>query len=514
MSAPPAALADPDYQLSIRRLTPDDAEAVCRISREVYAAINSSWPVDSIRNLLKMFPEGQIGVEDQGVIVAFALSLVIDYARFGDDHTYDQVTGNFTFSTHDPKGDVLYGIEVCVDPEYRGMRLGRRLYDARKEICEELNLRAIIAGGRMPNYNKHRHLSPKDYIDQVKRKEIYDPVLTFQLSNDFQVKKVLKNYLTFDTESKAYATLLEWPNLEFQSEKPRLGQKSYVRLGVVQMQMRPFPDIEDFYRQIEFFIDSVSDYQADFVCFPEYVDAPLMAPYNSLAPPSAIRKLAEHTEDIRSFFVTKAIEYNINIITGSMPWYENNHLYNVAYLCRRDGTCERQYKIHITPSEEHEWGMVGGDELRVFETDAGRIAILICYDAEFPELGRVLAEQGVQIIFVPFCTDTPTGYYRVRYCAQARAIENECYVAITGSVGNLPGVTNMSMQYARSAVFSPSDFSFPDKAIVTEAGSATEIALITDVDLTDLRALHTRGSVRNLQQRRTDLYSLQWKANG
>src|SRR5690606_1804937 len=107
------------------------------------------------------FPEGQIGVENHGKIVAFAFALIVDYQKFGDSHTYDQITGGFTFSTHDPDGDVLYGIEVCVDPEYQGLRLGRRLYDARKEVCEQLNLRAIIAGGRMPNYSKHKDLTPR-----------------------------------------------------------------------------------------------------------------------------------------------------------------------------------------------------------------------------------------------------------------------------------------------------------------------------------------------------------------
>ncbi len=105
--------------------------------------------------------------------------------------------------------------------------------------------------------------------------------------------------------------------------------------------------------------------------------------------------------------------------------------------------------------------MKGGNEIKVFDTDCGKVGILICYDVEFPELGRILAEQGMQILFVPFLTDTQNGYNRVRFCAQARAIENECYVAIAGCVGNLPRVNNMDLQYAQSAVLTPSDFAFP-----------------------------------------------------
>ena len=288
--------------------------------------------------------------------------------------------------------------------------------------------------------------------------------------------------------------------------------RTHVRLGLVQLQMRITPNLQAFFEHAEFFIHTISGYKADFIVFPEYVNAPLMAPHQKEGPAGAIRKLAETTDQIREFFIHKAREYNINIITGSMPRYKEGKLYNVVYLCRRDGTWEEQYKIHITPSEETDWGMVGGHQVRAFDTDCGRIAMLICYDVEFPELGRILADQGVQLLFVPFCTDTANGYYRVRYCAQARAIENECYVAIVGSVGNLPQVVNMEIQYAQSAVFSPSDFAFPDKAIVCEAPILAEIPLIADVDLEKLKDLHNAGSVRNLQQRRLDLYQLSLKS--
>jgi predicted amidohydrolase/ribosomal protein S18 acetylase RimI-like enzyme len=502
----------PEHQLLVRQITANDAEAVVQISTKLYAHIRSEWTLSGFQRLIDTFPEGQIGIEDKGKLVAFAFSLILDYKIFGDDHTYREVTGDFTFNTHDPDGDVLYGIEVCVDPEYQGLRLGRRLYDARKEVCERLNLRAIIAGGRMPNYKKYADsLKPREYIEKVRQKEIYDPVMTFQLSNDFHVRKVLTNYLGGDTESRAYATLLQWNNIYYTRRKRLIGGRSVVRMGVVQLEMRSTRDRQSFFDYIEFFIDAVSGYKADFVHFPEYVNAPLMAPFNELDPPEAVRELAKFTEETRQFFVTKALEYNINIITGSLPIFEEGKLRNVAYLCRRDGTYESQYKLHITPSEVRDWGMVGGNELKVFQTDSGRIAILICYDVEFPELGRYLADKGVQIIFVPFSTDTRNGYLRVRNCAQARAIENECYVAISGSVGNLPKVVNMDIQYGKSAVFSPSDFSFPSEAIISESTANAEATIIADVDLDLLKELHTRGSVQNLRQRRNDLYSLVWK---
>ena len=506
MSANPSP---PSHQIVVRPLLASDAAAVADISSRLYSVINASWTEAQFLRLWRTFPEGQVGVEDNGKLVAFAFALVVDYALYGDEHSYRDITGGFQFTTNDPDGDVLYGIEVCVDPDFQGLRLGRRLYDARKEICERLNLRAIVAGGRMPGYRKYKdELSPREYIDKVKRKEIYDPVMTFQLSNDFHVKKVLTNYLLDDTESQAYATLIEWNNVYYTPPRPSLGTKSVVRLGLVQMQMRSTPGLREFFDYVEFFIDAVSGYQSDFVVFPEYVNAPLMAPFNTDGAAAAIRKLAGFTVEIRDFFIQKAVEYNINIVTGSMPFYRDGHLYNIVYLCRRDGTWDYQFKLHITPSEVRDWGMIGGDELKVLDTDCGKVAMLICYDVEFPELGRLLADRGVRLLFVPFCTDTATGYNRVRDCSQARAIENECYVAIAGSVGNLPGVVNMDIQYAQSAVFSPSDFAFPNQAIVSETTPNAEATLIADVDTDLLKELNIRGSVRNLRQRRHDLYQI------
>lgn len=191
-----------------------------------------------------------------------------------------------------------------------------------------------------------------------------------------------------------------------------------------------------------------------------------------------------------------------------MPLLEGDNLFNVGYLCKRNGDVERFTKVHVTPDEAKVWGMSGGDEIKVFDTDCGKIGVLICYDVEFPELSRLMAMDGMNILFVPFLTDTQNGFSRVRHCAQARAIENECYVAIAGSVGNLPKVHNMDIQYAQSVVFTPCDFAFPADGVKAISTPNTEMILIADVDLDLLKELHIKGSVRNLKDRRTDLYKL------
>ena len=272
--------------------------------------------------------------------------------------------------------------------------------------------------------------------------------------------------------------------------------------------MRPFKDLDALFEQIEFFLDAISGYQSDFGLFPELFNAPLMSQFNHMPTADAIRELAKFTEPIRDKFKELAISYNINLITGSMPFLEDGKLYNVGYLCHRSGKIDMYRKLHITPNEVFHWGMTGGSELKVFDTDCGKVGVLICYDVEFPELPRLQADDGMKILFVPFLTDTQNGFTRVQRCAQARAIENECYVAIAGSVGNLPKVNNMDIQFAQSAVFTPADFAFPTNGTKSEATPNTEMTLLADVDLDLLKELHSYGSVKNLKDRRLDLYSL------
>ena len=489
----------------------DDYQELKEAMIESYTTMpDAYWKEHQIDSLISRFPDGQVVIKVNNQIAGCALSIIVDYSKFDDHHTYEEITGNYTFNTHSPTGDMLYGIDVFIKPEFRGLRLGRRLYDYRKELCERLNLKGVAFGGRIPNYHQYADkLTPKQYIDKVRRKEIDDPVLNFQISNDFHPFKIMKNYLNGDGDSNDYAVLLEWVNIYYEKQHVKASIiKKVVRLGLIQWQMRPYKNLDELLQQVEFFVDAVSGYRSDFALFPEFFNAPLMAENNHLTEPEALRELAKHTEAITQKFSELAISYNINIISGSLPEIKDNFLYNVGYLCKRDGTVERYVKLHTTPDEIKVWGMQGGSEIKVFDTDCGKIGVLICYDVEFPELSRILADMGMDILFVPFLTDTQNGYSRVRNCAQARAIENECYVAIAGSVGNLPKVHNMDIQYAQSMVFTPCDFAFPANGIKAEATPNTEMILIADLDIDLLRNLNQFGSVRNLKDRRKDIYEL------
>jgi predicted amidohydrolase len=225
---------------------------------------------------------------------------------------------------------------------------------------------------------------------------------------------------------------------------------------------------------------------------------------------SAIQELAGMTERYIEMFRRFATEYRLYIIGGSQPVLRDGIIYNVAHLFTPSGQVYTQDKLHITPSEREHWDIQPGEEIKVFDTPLARIAIQVCYDIEFPEVARLLTLAGVETIFVPFSTDERKAYLRVRYTAQARAVENSIYVVISGNVGNLPTRTYL-LNYGQSAVLTPSDFAFPAQATANEAEPNVETVVISDLDLASLAQHREMGDTRPLFDRRPDLYTLQPK---
>jgi predicted amidohydrolase len=270
--------------------------------------------------------------------------------------------------------------------------------------------------------------------------------------------------------------------------------------------MRKIDNFEGFAQQIRYFVDVAHEYDSDFVLFPELLTAQLMSYLKTKTPLEAIRKLTSLTKKVDDLFVKLAREFEISIIGGTHPIQYADHIENVSTLYLADGSIHRQPKIHITPNERRAWGIQGGNTLKVFDTPKARVGILVCYDSEFPEAARYLSDHGAEVIFVPFCTDDRQAYLRVRYCCQARAVENQVYVVMAGTVGNLPDVENMDIQYAQSAVLSPSDFEFARDGILAEASPNIETVITTDLDFESLQEAINSGSVRPRRDRRPDLF--------
>ncbi|MBN1397354.1 MAG: GNAT family N-acetyltransferase [Bacteroidetes bacterium] len=501
-----------ETKIIIRPIKMDDYEQITALQEKCFPGMKA-WSREQMESQIAIFPEGQICVEYDNKIVASSSSLVLDFDLYTAWHSWKEIADGGFIRNHTLEGNTLYGIEIMVDPEFRGLKLARRLYDARKDIVRRYNLMRIIIGGRIPGYGKHAsRMSAREYVDKVTSKSLFDPVLTTQLSNGFILKRLIPNYMMSDTESRGFATFLEWTNLDYIPDKGQLYTRvAPVRICAVQYQMRLIKSFEDFAQQCEYFVDVASDYRTDFIVFPEMFTCQLLSFLPPERPAKAMRKLSQFTPQYLDLFTKLAVKYNINIIGGSHFTVEGDNLYNISYLFRRDGTLGKQYKLHITPNEQRWWGVKPGKSLEVFETDKGNISILVCYDIEFPEISRLAVERGAQMLFVPFSTDERYAYLRIRYCAQARCVENHVYTVIAGCVGNLPSVENLDIHYAQSAIFTPSDIPFTRDAILAEATPNIETVIFDEVDLELLKKHRKTGSVLNWEDRRKDLYEIIWK---
>lgn len=497
-----------DSRITVRELQIEDYPTVCELQRKCFPDIEP-WTEREFSLQLRRFQEGQIGVEFDGLLIASSTSMIITGEEWVEPHTFDEVSNQGTIRNHEEDGDTLYGLDIVVDPEHRGQRIARRIYARRKQLIRHRNLRGFFIAGRIPGFHEHPELSAEEYVQRVVIKELVDSTLTSQMANGFVIRKILKDYLPEDIESGGHAVLMEWRNPEWVPQDSR--QKRIVRMGAVQYQMRPVESFDEFARQCEFFASASADYRCDFLLYPELITNQLLSLVPAARPGLTARRLDEFTERYVEFFTGLAMRYNTNIIGGTHLTVEDGVLYNIAYLFHRDGRIDKQYKLHITPSEAQWWGVSGGDEMRVFDTDCGKVAMLICYDVEFPELARIARAKGANLFLVPYNTDLRSAYTRVRICAHARCIENNVYVAMSGACGNLPNVEGADIHYSRSAILTPSDIPFARDGVGSEANDNVETLVVYDLDFALLRKTNRQGSVRTWIDRRTDYYQVAWK---
>ena len=503
--------------LVIRTALISDLEGIFDLVTRAYPGF-TPYPRNMLRGQINAYPEGHFVAEYEGTIVGYCATIRIPEAMALGPHTWREVTGGGYGSSHTQGGEYLYGYEVCVDPKYRRLKIGQRFYKERRKLCLAMRIKGIVFAGRMPLLAKNlpKVGTVEKYIELVKAKKIRDPVLSFQIRSGFEIIGILKDYLPADDASMGYAAHLLWKNPEYEAKTgtTRLGNRvpDTIRVSVVQYQQRTISSFDEFKGIVTYFVDVVADYQSDFVCFPELFSLQLLSIEQSqLRPHQAVAKLAEYRDALWEFYSHLAIKYNINIIAGSHPVkIKPGVIQNVSAVFLRDGSVHEQPKIHPTPNERYWWNIQGGDSLKVIQTDCGPIGVLVCYDAEFPELARNLVDQGAAILFIPFLTDERQSYCRVRYCAHARAVENQCYVVMAGNVGNLPRVQNADIHYAQSCILSPCDFPFHRDGIAADTSPNVETVAFADIRLASLYQARASGTVVNLKDRRHDLYSVVW----
>lgn len=503
----------------VQPMTLEDVPAVVDLQARAYTG-TPTWTPEELAHHIERFPEGQlIAVDEAGKVVGSSSSLIVDWDDYAESASWVAITADGTFDTHNPLGKTLYGADLCVDPAARRRKVGSLLYEARKKLVRERGLKRMLTGGRIPGYAAvAKTLSAADYVAEVVKGKRRDATLSFQLANGLVVLDVIPRYLE-DTDSRGFATLLEWLNPEYvvalratepvESDRAPKGKAPHprrVRIAALQYLLRPVASFDEFATQVEFFVRAAHESRAHFVLFPEYFTMQLLSFVREPSPALAVRRLAQLTPQYEELFQRLATANQLYIAAGTHPIIQEGALFNAAHFFTPGGRIFRQKKVHLTPTEKGPYQMARGHGFYVYDTPHGKVAVLVCYDVEFPEAARLLAKAGAQIVLVPSCTDDRQGFFRVRYCAQARACENQIYVAIAGTVGNLPQVPAMATHYGQAAILTPSDYFFARDGIAAEGTVNQEQIVVADVDLELLAEQRVNGTVLPLHDLIEDAY--------
>ena len=508
--------ARPKPTVRVRRWKANDIPGLVACHRAAYPeylAEDEHYDERNYRFQLTAFPEGQFLAELNGKVIGYATSIIV---QLDDSHvyTYAEITGEGAFTSHNPSGDTLYGADIAVDPAYRGMGVAKKLYKQRRKLMKRYNLRRMVAYGRIPGYTKVAgKMSAEEYVDHVVKGDFTDPSLNAHLKAGYRVKRVMLDILE-DGPSLNYCTFLEMINPDFKPMRrtietaPLRRPVRKVRVCLAQYMMRPVASWDDVEESVAFFVNTADRYASHFLVLPELFTAQMFSTMPAeWETRRSVMELAAMADRYRATLRTLAMRSRIYIVGGTHPTLRDGRVYNTAHLFTPSGSIYTQDQLHLPVEERREWGMRPGHEMHLYETPLGRIAIQVSYDIQFPELTRLYALSGAEIVFVPFSTDERVDYHRVRTTAQARAIENSVYVAMTGTVGNLPNRSYV-LNYGQAAVFTPSDFFFPPNATAGEADPNVETVVITDLDLGSLVQHRELGDTRPMQDRRPDLYEL------
>ncbi len=271
-----------------------------------------------------------------------------------------------------------------------------------------------------------------------------------------------------------------------------------LRIASLQYFIRPVQTFDQFRDQVQGLVETAADYKAQLLVFPEYFTLQLLTLGNVKRPiQEQVRDLAQQAERFCTLMGELAALHGLYIVAGTIPVIEDDsdRVYNESFFFSPTGKHGVQGKLHMTRFENEEWKVSPRSKFRVFETNFGRVAITICYDVEFPEIARAAGREGAHILVVPSCTDDRQGFLRVRYCAQARAIENQMYVVQSSTVGSLPMVPAVSLNYGQASILTPSDFVFSRDGILAEGIPNQESMVIGDINLTTILQARSHGTV-------------------
>jgi predicted amidohydrolase len=249
-------------------------------------------------------------------------------------------------------------------------------------------------------------------------------------------------------------------------------------------------------RKLRHWLGQARDGGAQLVVLPEYAALELLS-----VVPQAVN-LTQQIAGAQGLFLAYAElcgrlaqQFGIHLLAGSLPLQEGSLLFNRATLHTPDGVAASAEKVQMTPFER-EWGISPGRSVALFDTALGVLGVLICYDSEFPGLSRALVAAGAEVLLVPSCTDTLAGYHRVRIACQARALENQCYVVQSVTVGDAPWTLVLDTNRGAAGIYCPPDNGLPADGVV-EVGTLDQPAWVfADLDLDQLAEVRRSGQVR------------------
>ena len=269
-----------------------------------------------------------------------------------------------------------------------------------------------------------------------------------------------------------------------------------IRVATLQYHIRKVDAFEQFADQVRGLVETAADYKCKLVLFPEYFTLQLLTLGDIHAPiREQVQRLAGFVPQYVELFRDLSKKHKLYCCAGTIPVAEGEHVYNESFFFGPDGNHRVQPKLHMTRFEAEEWIVKPRNRLKLFDTALGKIAIAICYDVQFPEIARAAARRGAKILLVPSCTDDRQGMLRVRYCAQARAIENQMYVITSHTVGSLPMVPAVSLNYGQAAILTPSDFPFARDGILAEGIPNQETMVIAELEMGGIQRARSSGTV-------------------
>ena len=480
-------------KIVVRTATPEDIPNLYKCQSLAYGGMSKEELCSE--RLLKLqqnaFPEGILLAEVDEALVGYATCLIVTLDEDSPWYSYNEITGGGAFTTHSPSGDTLYGADIAVHPEYRGRGVATALYKARKKLLRRLNLKRMVAGGRIPGYESVADkMTPEEYVGKVIDGQLFDPSLNAHLRAGYQVKGVHHGYLD-DEQSLNYATFLEYENPQFRPNRHRISvtplrrRHSKIRLCLAQTD---FASIKSFDQLLDTIASTLEKAEAQGVQL-------ILLP-DQWYPLEDAEATPERSREFSDFLESQCRSHGLYLAAEKYP-SQPGELGRLA-LQAPSGELGSQARLHLSGKQTGTTRSPA--ELTLFDTSLGRIGLLAGYDAVFPEVVRRLTLAGMQLLLCSIDTKERNEYLRLRFCAKARAVENSIFVGLCNK--------GDSTSYGESAVFTPCDFGFPDSGDAARAGTFGPTSVVHDLDIGSLEAVREIGVVTPLKDRRLDVCGL------